>query len=490
MDAAVNLTVNQYVSIDPATVSGCSVFPATTAVAAEYLVVPQLTSGVPGQTAGFRLNGDTVLPAPSAPIQPSAELGIAEQFHMFLRLGDEHRSWGFAPEPGAGAAGGPRLQPSATASPPGMNSLRTFQVCAKTDCSRFDRVGARVRALKTKVAIYVDTLAPAGGLDSTALDGIATTFNQRLYAIDTAAFGRESDIDSNTVVLVLMEVFYSIVADPAGTLSCSHSTADVENFVPVTFIHEFQHMISFGQHVIARGGNGEVLWLNEGFSHYAEELGGRSYALSPDATVTDCTIGTTECRFYGGDLLNAYEYLDSTSRHFLLPTAGIGTLAERGAAWLFVRYVVDKYAAGNTSADWNTLTHSLVSTSLTGAENIATVTGAPFSTVVSRWALANYVTDRGGAPPELQYDSWRLHAVYSSLHTQRPNTFQSIYPLVPTLSQGRNFILSGALRAGSGYYHLAEQPYGDPGFTLSFTAPNGAPIDPATMPRLNVIRLQ
>lgn len=528
VDAAVNLAVNQYVSIDPTTVSGCSVFPATTALAAEYLVVPQLTSGVPGQTAGFRLNGDTILPAPSAQIQPSAELGIAEQFHMFLRLGDEHRSWGFAPEPG-GAAGA-RPQASAAAMPPGMGSLRTFQVCAKTDCTRFDRVGARVRALKTKVAIYVDTLAPAGGLDSTALDGIATTFNQRLYAIDTAAFGRESDIDSNTVVLVLMtntvnklvtasacnttgfvagfffgvdldpafrndsrsnkgEVFYSIVADPGGTLSCSHSTTEVENFVPVTFIHEFQHMISFGQHVIARSGNGEVLWLNEGFSHYAEELGGRSYALSPDATVSDCTIGTTECRFYGGDLLNAYEYMDSTSRHFLLPTAGIGTLAERGAAWLFVRYVVDKYAAGNTTADWNTLTRSLVSTSLTGAENIATVTGQPFSTVVSRWALANYVTDRG-APAELQYDSWRLHSVYSSLHTQRPNTFQNFYPLVPTVSAGRDVGLSGTLRAGSGIYLRATQPAGDPGFTLSFTAPNGGPIDPATMPRLNVLRLQ
>src|SRR5256886_16931179 len=85
-----------------------------------------------------------------------------------------------------------------------MNSLRQFMVCAKTDCSRFDRVGARVRALKTKVAIYVDTLAPPGGLDATALDSIANTFDQRLYAIDTAAFGRESDIDSNTVVLVLM----------------------------------------------------------------------------------------------------------------------------------------------------------------------------------------------------------------------------------------------------------------------------------------------
>src|SRR2546422_502407 len=68
----------------------------------------------------------------------------------------------------------------------------------------FPRVIARVRAVHSKIAIYVDTLAPAGGLDSTQLDSIAKTFDQRLYAIDTAAFGRESDIDTNSVVLVLM----------------------------------------------------------------------------------------------------------------------------------------------------------------------------------------------------------------------------------------------------------------------------------------------
>jgi len=412
-----------------------------------------------------------------------------------------------------------------------MNTLRAFQVCATTDCSRFDRVGARVRALKTKVAIYVDTLAPAGGLDSTALDSIANTFDQRLYAIDTAAFGRESDIDSNSVVLVLMtntvnklvnastcntsgfvagfffgadldpafrndsrsnkgEVFYSIVADPGGTLSCSHSTLEVERFVPVTFIHEFQHMISFNQHVLVRGGSGEVLWLNEGFSHYAEELGGRSYALVPDARVTDCAIGTVECRFYIGDLLDAYDYLvDSTGVHFLLPTAGIGSLTERGAAWLFVRFTVDRYAAGTTIADWNTLTRALVGTNQTGAQNIAGVTGDPFATVVSRWVLANYVTDRGVSPPELKYDSWNLHAVYASLNTQN-NHFKKPYPLVPPTRAGRVIRLSATLRAGSGIYLLATQPAGDPGFTLSFTAPNGGPIDPATMPRLNVIRLQ
>jgi len=80
--------------------------------------------------------------------------------------------------------------------------------------------------------------------------------------------------------------------------------------------------------------------------------------------------------------------------------------------------------------------------------------------------------------------------VYSSLHTQRPNTFQKFYPLEPTVSAGRDVSLSGTLRAGSGIYLRATQPAGDPGFTISFTAPNGAPIDPATMPRFNVIRLQ
>ena len=527
-DAAVTLAVNQYVAIDPGADSGCVVFPATTTLPAEYLLVPQLASGVPGQVAGFRLGGDTILPAPSAPApDQSAELNDAERFHTYLRLGDERRWWGFAPESATGA----RPKMAATGSPPGMNTQRVFEVCAKTDCSQFDRVVARVRAVSAKVVIFVDTLAPAGGLDSTALDSIARLFDQRLYAIDTAAFGRESDIDSNTVVLVLMtntvnklvtasacnaaggafiagfffgadldpafrtdprsnkgEVFYSIVADPTGKLSCSHSTADVEKFVPVTFIHEFQHMISFNQHVLVRGGTGEVLWLNEGFSHYAEELGGRSYAVTPDAQVTMCLTGSIECRFYAGDLLDAYDYLDSTSTHFLLPTAGIGTLAERGAAWLFVRYVVDKYSVGSTMASWDTLTRSLVGTSQTGAQNITTVTGAPFATVVGRWALANYITDRGGAPPELQYDSWNLHSVYAALHNA--NVFRKPYPLVPDSAAGRDAVFTGTLRAGSGIYFLATQPAGDPGFAISFTASNGSKITPAFLPRLNVMRLQ
>ena len=501
-------------------------FPAT-AGAAEYLVVPQLTAGNPGDQAPYRLGGDTILPVtPSPTPQQLRALGRAERFHRFLRLGDQRRWWGFAPEVGPQPS---PPQPAPQVGPPAYNELRTFQVCARLDCSRFDRVGARAKAINSTVAIFVDTLAPPGGLDSVALDSIARVFDQRLYAIDTLAFGAESDINADSVVMVLMtntvnklvpasecaagfiagfflgididprfstdsrsnkaEVFYSMVADPAGTLSCPHSAAEVQAFVPVTFIHEFQHMISFNQHVLVRESNGELLWLNEGLSHYAEELGGRSYELDPDARIANCTVNSLPCRFYGGNLSNAYDYLDSTTNHYLLPTEGIGSLAERGAQWLFVRYLLDRYA-GTTRTEWNTFTRLMVMTNQVGAANVEARTGDQFEDIVSRWGLANWVTDLGSAPAELKYDSWNMHAVYSSLHTQRANLFPNIYPLIPALSAGRDVGLTGTLRSGSPIYHRATQAAGDPGFTLSFTAPNGALISAAMKPRLNVYRLQ
>src|SRR5258705_12460439 len=66
-DAGVALSVGEYVSVDPGPGSGCSVFPTTAALAAEYLIVPQLTSGTPGRPSWFPLNRGTILPAAAAP---------------------------------------------------------------------------------------------------------------------------------------------------------------------------------------------------------------------------------------------------------------------------------------------------------------------------------------------------------------------------------------------------------------------------------------
>ncbi|HMG19292.1 MAG TPA: hypothetical protein VK573_11245 [Gemmatimonadales bacterium] len=518
--------VGAYLSFDPTgTAAGCLVFPAAGAAdSAEFLLVPQLATGVPGRTSSFRLAGDTIRPAPVAPAFSAASLADlppAEQFHRFLRLGDQERWRGLNPQVDMKAAS-PARSPAAPAGPPVFGSQRTFKVCATLTCSRFDNVTATVRALKSNVAIYVDNTAPVG-LDSAALDTLATLFETRLYPTDTAAFGRESDIDTNSVVMVLMtptvnklvtssacatsgfvagfffgadidpafqndsrsnkgEMFYSIVADPAGTLSCAHSTTSVQRIVPVTFIHEFQHMISFNQHVLLRGGSGEVLWLNEGFSHYAEELGGRTYAP-----------GTPEfSRFTIGDLYNAYQFLDSTGKHFLLPTAGIGSLAERGAAWLFVRYLVDQYAADTTVASWNVFTRQMLATSDVGAANIANRTGDTFTGVVTRWAMANWVSDLPGfvAPNQLKYRSWAFRTTYASLNAQDASTFPKAFPLTPISSAGRAVNLSGTLRAGSGVYARALQAPSAPGFTLLFSTSAGGPLDPTLVPRLNVIRIR
>ena len=518
--------VGAYTTFDPTgTAEGCLVFPAAGAAdSAEFLLVPQLTTGVPGRTSSFRLTGDTIRPAPG-PVAPAfgaaslADLPPAERFHGFLRLGDQARWRGLNPQVDMKAA----RSPAAPAGPPVFGSQRTFKVCARLNCSVFDNVTATVRALKSNVAIYVDNTAPVGGLDSAQLDTLATTFETRLYPTDTAAFGRESDIDTNSVVMVLMtstvnklvtssactttgfvagfffgadidpafqndsrsnkaEIFYSIVADPAGTLSCAHSATSVQRIVPVTFIHEFQHMISFNQHVLVRGGSGEVLWLNEGLSHYAEELGGRTYAP-----------GTPEfSRFTIGNLYNAYQFLDSTYGHFLLPTAGIGSLAERGAAWLFVRYLVDQYAADTTVASWNTFTRQMLATTDVGATNIANRTGDTFAGVVTRWAMANWVSDLPAfpTPTQLRYRSWAFRTTYASLNAQDADNFPKAFPLDPTSSAGRAVNLSGTLHAGSGTYHRALQAPSAPGFTLLFSTGSGGPLDANLVPRLNVIRIR
>lgn len=519
----VSLAVGQYVAVDPAPNGGCVAFAANGGPdSIEYVVVPQSAAGTPGVTTSFRLLGDTATPLglTASIVAEPRPLRIPDRFHEFLRRAERARAWG-APPQGAGDA--PALRLSA-AGPPSVGDRREFSVCATTTCSRFDKVGARAEAVGQRLAIFVDTLAPNGGLTAADLDTLIQVFDTRLYGVDTAAFGRESDIDTNTVVIVLMtnvvnklvtaqqcldqgfvagfffgadldprfgndtrfnhgEVFYSIVADPAGALSCAHARDQVKRLIPVTFAHEFQHMISFNQKVLVHGADSEDLWLAEALSHYAEEIGGRSF-LPGDPT--------TFSRFLTGNLLNAYAYLESPGSHFLLASDGIGSLAERGAQWLFMRYLVDQFAADTTTAARNAFTRGINESSLIGTASVVNRTGRPFAETVSRWALANWVSDLPGftTPPELRYRSWAFRTTYQSLHQQQPGLFPKPYPLEPTVSSGAGVSLSDTLRAGSGVYHRVQQAPGGQPFTLSFATQFGGPLPASVTPRLNIIRVR
>jgi len=516
------LAVAAYVSIDPASDGGCVTLPANASVdTVEYLLVPQSAAATFGESSPFQLRTATLaaaaMPLAQRLVQSASPRAAATQFDGMLRtLGRAHAF-------GAATARRPVRAAAAAAplaGPPTVGSLRTFAVCAALDCGAFKNVTARAKAVGAHVAIYIDTLAPAGGLDSTHLDTLRQVFDTLIYPLDTATFGSVSDLDTNGVVIALMtpvvnalvtktacassgfiagffypgdldlsaprtssnhaEIFYSIVADPTATLSCAHTAGEVDSIAPGTFVHELQHMINFAEHVLIRGGTAtEEGWLDEGLSKYAEELAGRKYlALTPPDR------GTFSLYAFN-DVDDAYKYLSATGASPLLIEFDQGTLAEVGASWLFTRYLVDQYGAG--------LPGKLVQTTLAGAFNVAAQTGHSFDTTVTRWALSNWVSDLPGfaTPPELSDTSWHFRTrTFASLNQQDPRDFPLPYPLVPTASAGSAVSLSGTLRSGSGVYGRALQAPGAAAFTLFFNGSGTAALPATVAPRLNVIRIR
>jgi hypothetical protein len=111
---------------------------------------------------------------------------------------------------------------------------------------------------------------------------------------------------------------------------------------------------------------------------------------------------------------------------------------------------------------------------------------------VSRWGLANWVSDLPGftAAPELKYTSWHFRATFASLHAQNSNAFPLAYPLVPTVSAANALNLSGTLKAGSGDYVRVMQPPNSAAFSLRLGSSNGGLISATVIPHLNVVRIR
>ena len=305
------LEPGEYISAEPAALGGCATFPTAGPGGAEYLLTPQAVSTTPGDTVWFRLKGDSVAAAIPLVLPVAADRPIALRFDDHLReleveLSNRPRQ--------------PTAEREIEAAPIQLDIVvgdrRAFRVCDKVTCrqeSDFASVSAVVKYVGDHALIYQDEDAPAGGLNEGDFQELGGVFDRELYGVATRAFGSESDVDQNGRVMILFtpivngmtetaqcsqsyvtgfffpldvdptaasddrsnqaEVFYAMVPDPQGTVTCDHSVERVTRIVPVTFIHELQHMISFHQHVILRAGSSENTWLNEAMSHMAEELG-------------------------------------------------------------------------------------------------------------------------------------------------------------------------------------------------------------------------
>ena len=514
--STVTLGVGAYAPYDIVADSGCAVIPAnaSTTDSAEYLVVVQSGGGTPGDSAAYQVEARLGTPplAPAAMALPAARghAATARAFDAFLR----GRARQLAPL-GAGAALRAAVAPGVAKviTPPDSGTLRQFSVCSNLTCSVYKPVTGRALFVGAHVALYEDTLAPAGGLSTFDVDSLGKIFDQVVYPLDTTAFGRESDIDSNGVVIVLLtnvvnqmvtaaqcdtagfvtgffdasdldpstsaqhnhgEVFYGLVPDPAGALSCTHAVGEVAGELAPTFAHEFEHMINFVQHVLVRSGNTEDDWLDESLAKYAEELTGDAYAAAGDSASWSNDLIN--------ELYNLYQYLAAPEQHYLLTTTD-QSLADVGAGWMFVRYLVDQMGTG--------ITAKLVQTALTGTANVAAQTGLAFATLDERWALAAWVSDLPGFTPpgELRYTTYSWRQLFADVNSSiYQSYFPRPFPLVPTLATPGTLNVSGSLRAGSGLYLLVHQaPRG--GADTLHVNPGTAPLPATLVPQFAVIRL-
>ncbi|HXY18675.1 MAG TPA: hypothetical protein VEH83_01620 [Gemmatimonadales bacterium] len=515
--STVSLGVGAYAAYDITADSGCAVFPAnaSTTDSAEYLVVVQSAGGPPGDSSGYGVEADRVAAAAGAARGLHAALVLARRSHaaqasLDRALHERARRLSMA----ASRPAAPQSRSAAAlaaVTPPTVGSLKAFSVCANMTCTAYSPITARALVVGVHVAVYEDTLAPANGLSATDIDSIAQVLDTRVYPLDTLAFGRESDVDSNGVVLVVLtnvvnkmvtasqctstgyvtgffdatdlapataaqhndgEVYFGLVPDPSGTLSCAHSVAEVVSETAPSFAHEFEYLINFVQHVLVRGVPAEDEWLDEALANYAIELVADSYL---PADTTSWINGVFN------NLYDAYQYLSAPDQHFLLATANTAP-ADDGAGWLYMRYLVDQMGFG--------LTRQLVLSGSSGTANVTQATGLPFGTTVERWALANWVSDLSGfSPPgELTYTSWSFRAIFGELASLDPTDFPLGFPLAPAVVTPGSLDASGSLRAGSGVYLLVHQNARGGPDTLHVN-PGAAALPGGLVPQFAVIRL-
>lgn len=518
----ISLAVGESRTIDVSHQGNCLLLPGGT-TAQEYVVVAYSGFGIStsgGTTANYALQSIVGSPSPArsfagSPGPPTARLSAPAtlstpvQFELTLRRAERE------------LAAGPLLRRAAIsqppAAPPALGDKDSFNVCANANCSSFVRIGATVKYAGNPGVIYQDDhqLNGAEQLDPEDILQFGSLFDNYLYATDTTAFGRESDINHDQHITILMtpavnnlttdctngrivgytfsndlipgapgsnarEMFYTVATAPATAQCKAVTRASALSQLPPTLIHEMQHMISFNQHVLLRFGNDQDVWLNEGLSHFAEELGWR--------TVPSSQCGDCFSTFAGGDVRNAYAYLTNTEGQFLIaPEATDGTLAERGAAWLFLRWVADHFSVDSILG--TQFTRAIEQSSVIGAARIAQVTGVDFPVLVGEWQMANWTDDLPGFPQDgiLTYRTWNFRDVFAA---NFPAMFSKVFPLTPDSTTGA-YSHPGVLPAGSGRTIRYLLPAGSPGATIRMAGTvNGGTLTPTIVPWLAVVRVQ
>jgi hypothetical protein len=511
------------VTMSSAQVPDCLSLPAN---GATYLVVGQFASvGDPANVVNWEIGtaatgGSAVAASRSArvPGDNQARRGFETTLRALERaIAPRAHAEAIAARSGASPA------VAAIVQPPPLGTIRDFKVVAALDGSSFTSVAARLMYAGDHILLYVDTAGQ--GFSDAQYRALGTQFDRDLYPIDVKAFGSESDVDANGRVIALFtpkinalvdrsncafagyvtgffygtdllatdpnsnkgEIFYSYVPDSSGAYSCPHTAASVLQVVPGTFLHELQHMISFNQHVLVRGGAQEDIWLNEGLGQIAEELGSEYYeARYPPPygrSTSEQIFPDSAGPFIQPQLLDAYVYLGSTRGHSVTSYKGGGSLEERGATWLFLRWLASQKGEG--------IFGRLVQTSNTGVANIEAQAGESFGALFGDFSAALVVDSipgvpRASVPTRFRFGSRNLRALMT--REAVVETFPDPWPL-PVYALGIGGALSASMIPGTMVHSSITPAAGGASVSLRFTAPQSAPFPAALGAQVTIFRM-
>jgi IPT/TIG domain-containing protein len=391
-------------------------------------------------------------------------------------------------------------QATAPARVPRLGNSREFEVIGRG--SDFKKIRATAAIIGQRAAIYVDDRA-SDLISEADLERFSDLFDSPIYDAVTGAFGDPSDLDDNDRVIILFtpevnlltdrgddgfvagfffgldlmpnlaksnggEIFYMVVPDPSGIYSDPRTTESLLGALPPILAHEFQHMVHFNQRVLIGGGGGtDALWLSEGLATMAEDLVGEAAGPNP----------TDGKRYRVGNLARVSRFLRDPEAVSLTVTAGSGSLAERGAGWLFVRYLWEHFGQ-------STVLRGLVRNTTTGIENVEGVTGEPWEVLFSDWAIA----------VRSEFAGWggliRLRHTYPRMDLQLLLRGGPVSGEVeaPRVLSATDFDQTARLWSGGTAQFILTVPAGG-ALSVNFGAAAGGPLTPSSRLQLRVVRV-
>ena len=277
-----------------------------------------------------------------------------------------------------------------------VGDRRSFTFDSDLD-SLDQEIEARVAAVNERAVAFVqvDLREHPDNIDEEGIRTVTDQFAED-YPVLVGAFGAPSDVDGDGKIALLFthlvhDIDRVVIFDAASVVPAriggNGNMIDLMMLTPVASVHAyrtvlahyFQHLINFNQHVLVRRSSSEEIWLNEGLSHVAQDLvaehENENYALV-----------RSFLRQPGGAGLST----------------GMGTLAKRGAAYLFVRSLVDLLG--------EEVLLRLVQTDRVDRENVETATGEGFADLIARWGAQLYVSGTGrSGHPRFNYRLASLH---------------------------------------------------------------------------------